>query len=189
MPGNDDSRIDAETGLYNRDYLEQHLEREVEAARKQRWPVSVVCIHVDAMNVQLLKSASELLRTQTRESDVLARIGAQEFAIVLTGSSHDVANTVSERLISAFRDAALNAGEGNVYLGMPIAVGVESLDEGRNLNSAENLLRGATRAMYAANREGEVMPVSGFEAAESELVSPAAGSHNTGLLGRFFNSR
>ena len=33
------------------------------------------------------------------------------------------------------------------------------------------------------------MPVSGFEAAESELVSPAAGNHNTGLLGRFFHSR
>jgi diguanylate cyclase (GGDEF)-like protein len=187
--GDDDSRVDAETGFYNREYLEQYLEREVEAARKQHWPVSVVCIHVDAMNAQLLKSASELLRAQTRESDLLARIGEQEFAIVLTGSSHDVANTVSERLITAFRDAALNAGEGNVYLGMPIAVGVESLDEQRNLSTAANLLRGAARAMYAANREGEVMPVSGFEAAESELVSPAPGNHNTGLLGRFFNHR
>src|SRR6185295_11382215 len=105
----DDSRIDAETGFYNRAYLEQYLEREVEAARKQRWPVSVVCIHVDAMNDALVKSAAELLRAHTRESDVLARIGKQEFAIVLTGSSHEIAHSVSERLITAFRDAALNA--------------------------------------------------------------------------------
>ena len=189
MPGRDDPRIDAETGLYNRTYLEQYLAREVEAARQQRWPVSVVCIHVDALNPYLLKSAADLLRAQTRESDVLARIGDQEFAIVLTGSAHDIAHAVSERLIAAFRDAALNAGEGNVYLGMPIAVGVESLDEQRNLNTAENLLRGAARAMHAANREGEPMPVSGYDAAEAELATPAASANNLGLMGRFFGSR
>ena len=187
--GSEDPRLDPETGMFNRAYFEQYLTREVEAARQQRWPVSVVCIHFDAINKELLKSACELLRAQTRESDVLGRIGEHDFAIVLTGSTFEVAHTVSERLIRAFRDAALNAGEGNVYLGMPVAVGVESLDEKRNLNTAENLMRGAARAMHAANREGESIPVSGFEAAGSELASPAAASNNMGLISRFFGSR
>jgi diguanylate cyclase (GGDEF)-like protein len=137
----------------------------------------------------LLKSAADLLRAQTRESDVLARIGDQEFAIVLTGSAHDIAHAVSERLIAAFRDAALNAGEGNVYLGMPIAVGVESLDEQRNLNTAENLLRGAARAMHAANREGEPMPVSGYDAARRSWRHPRHPRTTWALMGRFFGSR
>lgn len=185
----DDPRLDAETRMFNRAYFEQYLAREVESARQQRWPVSVVCIHVDAINKELLKSAAELLRAQTRESDMLGRIGESDFAIVLTGSSFEVAHSVSERLIRAFRDAALNAGEGNVYLGMPIAVGVESLDEARNLNTAENLMRGAARAMHAASRDGEALPVSGYEAAEAELGAAGPSARNMGLLSRYFGTR
>jgi diguanylate cyclase (GGDEF)-like protein len=182
-----DPRLDPATGLYGREYLEQQLAREVEAARQQHWPVSVLCIHTDATTPELLKSAAALLRVQTRESDVLARIGEQEFAIVLTGSAHETAHGVSQRLIEAFRNATLNAGDGNVYVGMPIAVGVETLDAQRNVTTAANLLRGAARAMHAANREGEPMPVSGYEAAEAELASPPS-SAQLGLLSRLFRS-
>lgn len=181
----DDPRYDPVTGLYSRAHLEQYLIREVAAARQQRWPVSVVCVHTDAVTQELLKSAAQLLRAQTRDSDVIGRIGDQDFAVVLTGSSYETAHAISERLIKAFRQAALSAGEGNVYLGMPIAVGVETLDDARNITTAENLLRGAARAMHAASREDDPMPVSGYEAAESELVAPA----QSGLFSRFFGAR
>jgi diguanylate cyclase (GGDEF)-like protein len=184
----DDPRLDPATGTYSREYFEQYLVREVEAARAQRWPVSVVCVHTDATTPELVKSAAALLRTQTRESDVLGRIGEQDFAIVLTGSPYDAALAVSQRLIEAFRNSALNAGDANIYVGMPIAVGVETLDDRRNITTAENLLRGAARAMHAANRDGEPIPVSGYEAAETELVSPQSGS-GMGFLSRFLGSR
>jgi hypothetical protein len=99
---------------------------------------------------------------------------------VLTGSSH-MSPTRERAPDLGVPRRGTNAGEGNV---------IWAADRGRRGEPRRRAqpqlggdLRGATRAMHAANREGEAMLVSGFEAVESELVRPRKSQHRP--AGRF----
>lgn len=102
------SRCDALTGLYNRRGLDEQLQ--VQQALQQRGQCySVVLMDLDhfkRINDQLGHAAGDaalqfiagLLRAQMRGGDVVARIGGEEFALLLPGAGEDTARLVAERL-------------------------------------------------------------------------------------------
>jgi diguanylate cyclase (GGDEF)-like protein len=102
------STHDALTAIYNRGYFEEELKR---LENSQEYPVTVIVADVDDLKAindsrghaagdQILKCSAELLSSAVRSSDVLARIGGDEFATLL--SNTDAA--IAERLLQRFQE-------------------------------------------------------------------------------------
>ena len=104
---------DALTDLPNRRHLEQALDQALRVARRRQSRIAVCCLDLDgfkAVNDTLGHAAGDLLLRQVgarmldecRESDLVARVGGDEFVVVLqTGAGSDHASVVAERLVQA----------------------------------------------------------------------------------------
>jgi len=134
------------TGVPNRRSWSDHFERALSRARRSRQPLSVVVLDLnDFKNVndvqghaagdRLLRTAAAYWSRVLRETDVLGRIGGDEFAVVLEHTGMETAATVADRLAKS-----IPAGEATV------AVGVAEWDGDE---SEESLLARADAAMYA----------------------------------------
>ncbi|MCL4559353.1 MAG: diguanylate cyclase [Chloroflexi bacterium] len=100
------STHDRLTGIYNRAYFEEEMAR---LERGRQFPVSVLMADVDGLKEindshghyagdDLLKRTAEVLRAAFRAQDVVARIGGDEFGILLPGSNAEVAQKILERV-------------------------------------------------------------------------------------------
>jgi diguanylate cyclase (GGDEF)-like protein len=93
---------------------------------------------------ELIAGCGETLRERLRESDVLARLGGDEYAVLLPAGGRADAEVVTEALVTAVRER----GEPRVTISAGVAViGAES-------GTADELLVSADRAMYAVKRRG-----------------------------------
>ena len=106
------------TQLFNRRYLFERLEREMETARAFKRPLSLMVIDLDGMKLvndgyghrvgdELLQSFGRFLLEATRASDVPARTGGDEFAIILPDTSDKSAMALKERLARKLADVDL----------------------------------------------------------------------------------
>lgn len=153
--------IDELTKLHNRRYL--YVQGQIEVSRAQRYgrPVSVVMLDLDhfkqvndvyghASGDALLVAVARCCRNATRASDVVGRLGGEEFGIVLPETPHEAALTVAEKLRAGIAENAVDLG--SVKLHATASLGVATLtahDKG-----LEDLLRYADHAMYAAKQGG-----------------------------------
>lgn len=104
----DITTLDGLTGLQNRNYFMEVLEKEAERARRYGTRLAVCIIHLDNlkginhtygryMGDRVLAVAGKLLRSQVRQSDQVCRYGGQRFALLLINSTEDETRTVCER--------------------------------------------------------------------------------------------
>jgi diguanylate cyclase (GGDEF)-like protein/PAS domain S-box-containing protein len=100
------STHDALTGLYNRAYYDEMLDR---MNYSSQFPISVIMMDVNGLKAtndslghhmgdQLLNSVASILRHSTRESDLLARIGGDEFIILMPSTGTDIMQQVVARI-------------------------------------------------------------------------------------------
>ena len=100
---------DALTGLYNRRYFEEALEKEVQRAKRQQQPFSVIGIDLDFLKKindtyghfygdLAIKTIANVLKSNARSVDVPARIGGEEFNVLLPGISSEGAMIAAERI-------------------------------------------------------------------------------------------
>jgi diguanylate cyclase (GGDEF)-like protein/PAS domain S-box-containing protein len=152
---------DSLTGLFNRRYLEETLERELARATREGHPVSLVMMDIDhfkGLNDAfghkagdlVLEALGKMLRAQTRHGDVACRYGGEEFVIVMPGAPLDVARQRAEQWRKAFNTSRVDyAGQG---LQATISVGVAAFpDHG---TTSEEMLRVVDDALYAAKSAG-----------------------------------
>jgi diguanylate cyclase (GGDEF)-like protein len=146
---------DSLTGLLNRRAFELAFDREVGRAARTGLPVSLVLFDIDwfkqvndrlghAAGDRALRRFAALLEREGRVADVLARIGGEEFAVVLFGVGEDGAQVFAERVLDV---VATETADDEVQLSLSAGVAGASLD-------AEELFLAADRALYAAKDSG-----------------------------------
>ncbi|MFH1057819.1 MAG: diguanylate cyclase [Pseudomonadota bacterium] len=144
------------TGLANRRHFRERAEDEFRRSRRYGRPLALVIMDLDGfkhVNDQLghqagdeaLKKVAAIGALQVRSSDLLARVGGDEFALLLPETAAEPARQLAERLRQAVGESALTTTRGPVRLGL--SLGVAELDGGQK--TLDDLLRVADEAMYA----------------------------------------
>jgi diguanylate cyclase (GGDEF)-like protein len=138
------------TGLLNRRAFEERLERELARTRRTGEPFGLLLVDVDrfkqlndrlghAAGDEALTALAQTLAGAVRAVDTVARIGGDEFAVLLAGTADERARDVADRLTAG--------------AGVPISIGAASY--GPDGTTADDISRAADAALYAAKRGGE----------------------------------
>jgi diguanylate cyclase (GGDEF)-like protein len=148
------------TGFYNHRFLHERLGEEVVRAQRGRRPLSVLMLDLDDFKLvndtfghlfgdRVLTWAAELIRSSLRVSDLAARYGGDEFAVILPDTDAADAEVVAERILEAFRDRP--------YIGeqrgpVPIAASIGRASSPADGRSPIELIAAADRALYRVKR-------------------------------------
>ena len=150
------ARTDELTGLANRRAFREQLDRAFALAGRDGQPLSIVVIdgnklkatndaHGHAAGDQLIRAFASVLRNRVRASDFVARIGGDEFVVLLSDTALEGARMLAVELAAAC--AAIEIDGTGVALSASVSVGCAEYD-GRE--SQESLFSRADREMYAA---------------------------------------
>jgi diguanylate cyclase (GGDEF)-like protein len=155
--------IDAQTGLYNRRYLLDFLDRELSRSRRYQRPLALVLFDVDGLKAindrlghlagdAMLRDLAQHAQESVRREELLARYGGDEFAAVLPEAKAADAYRMAERLrerierhVFRHHNASFSA---TVSLGIATTCGNEPL-------CPEELIRQADAKLYAAKAAGK----------------------------------
>jgi diguanylate cyclase (GGDEF)-like protein len=138
------------TGLMNRRGFEEELAREEARARRERTSAAVVAVDVRRLKSvneafghgagdDLLRAIGHAFRAAARRSDVVARIGGDEFAALLPGANRAGAEVFVERVRGGVGRILLPTGE---VIGVQLAAGVAVREEVESLHEALQLADG-----------------------------------------------
>lgn len=152
---------DSLTGLTNRRFLEECLEREIARCCRDESVLSIVVMDVDqfkmindtylhAVGDLVLRRLGRLLRERTRREEEASRLGGDEFVVVLPGATADQARRRAEEWRAEF--VALGLPFSDAVMSATLSAGVASYPE--HGSTTEELLRAADRALYCSKSLG-----------------------------------
>ena len=150
------------TGLYNRRYLQEFLEREIQRARRKRRPIAVMMLDLDNFKRyndtfghpagdEALRFVGNILLRGIRADDMACRYGGEEFCVVLPECSQQEAATRAEEIRIRLKELHMERASeipGVVTVSIGVAAFEETTDKG-NL-----LLKFADEDLYQAKRAG-----------------------------------
>lgn len=159
---NQQATTDVLTGVYNRRYLIELGEIELEKARHMSLPFTVVLMDLDrfkhindrmghAAGDKALQAVAQCFKAGMRASDIVGRYGGDEFSVILSGATEGQARQVLERLQNCI--AQLQIQEQGEVLNITASFGGVTCN-GRSHVSLDQLLRRADRALYRAKQRG-----------------------------------
>jgi diguanylate cyclase (GGDEF)-like protein len=157
---------DSLTGLHNRRYFDETIERMVARWRRERlgrsYPLSGIVFDLDHFGVfnkqhghqvgdAVLRTFGEVLRVRFRQSDLVARFGGDEFVALLEGATLDEARAIADGVREALADRAV-LGQDGTPLRVTVSAGCATLQDEEP--TGEALLRSADVALFMAKRAG-----------------------------------
>ncbi len=154
--------IDPLTGLYNRRYATQHMQKIVDRARDSGQSFAVMMMDLDKFKRindtqghdagdMVLKEFSHRIQENVRGVDLVARMGGEEFLVVMPDAGEFVAKAVSERLRHAVECKPFVTAAG-VELSITVSIGVAIGQPGDD--TPDVLIKQADTALYAAKSNG-----------------------------------
>ncbi len=154
---------DSLTGLYNRRYLASHLEALLGRLAPQGKPLALAMVDIDhfkavndahghAVGDEVLREVAQAFRRCFRASDLIARLGGEEFVIVLPATELADAETIAVRLRCEIAGARLGAALVEGGLAVTVSVGIAAM-EGL-ADTPDALLKRADDALYQAKEGG-----------------------------------
>ncbi len=150
------------TGLYNRRYLEETLERELHRADRHDTSLGLILLDIDhfktfndtfghAAGDSLLRNVGALLQSYTRHEDIACRYGGEEFVLILPGAALETTRQRAEQVSQGVRDLLVHHhGQALGRLTFSAGVAVSRVHG----STSEALLNAADLALYRAKHEG-----------------------------------
>ena len=148
---------DALTGLFNKGYFSEYLEYEIARSIRKHMPFSLIMLDIDRFKRvndtyghrrgdYALKTLAEVVRKAKRNADVLARIGGEEFIILLPDTSLSDAGQLAERVRKSVEDFPFEEiGKLTISLGVT---------EFTQTDNHESILKRVDSALYLAKENG-----------------------------------
>jgi diguanylate cyclase (GGDEF)-like protein/PAS domain S-box-containing protein len=149
------------TGLLNRRSFEQQLTREVALAQRHALEGSMVLIDIDGLKDvndtlghahgdELIRNIAELVSSRLRDTDIVARIGGDEFGVLMPNTSAEDARRVAAELLASIRDHGMVLGAHRLQ---PSAcAGIAGYEQGRA--DSKDVMVAADLALYHAKDRG-----------------------------------
>ncbi|HVG27425.1 MAG TPA: GGDEF domain-containing protein [Acidobacteriaceae bacterium] len=157
----EETRLDSLTGLRNRRAFEEIAQQEILLAGREGSPLTLLMMDLDffkklndtwghALGDRALRAFGGVLLTATGSGDAVARLGGEEFAMLLPGRSARSALGVAERLRATVE--GLRLSEGDELVRFTVSIGISSMRPGET--SIDAMFRRADQALYQAKRDG-----------------------------------
>ncbi len=155
------ARCDGLTGLFNRRYFVELGQRELLRSQRENIPLSLVYFDADHFKRvndtyghdagdKVLQDIARLGRVTLRELDVFGRIGGEEFAVLLPGTSGRDAIFVAEKLRRAFEAHTVSTPQGCIRFTASFGIACNQ----KQVVCLDDLLKCADTALYEAKRSG-----------------------------------
>ncbi|MBI9106353.1 MAG: GGDEF domain-containing protein [Spirochaetales bacterium] len=157
---------DGLTGIYNRRYLDKRLEEEFFRFKRTGRSLSLIMLDIDDFKKindtyghpfgdTVLKRIAETCMSVTRDSDVLARFGGEEFCLILPESERAGALAFGERLRKAIADLKIPFNKAGKDISLTASLGISVVDS--QTESGAALLKEADAALYFSKKNGKNM--------------------------------
>ncbi|HEV7571420.1 MAG TPA: GGDEF domain-containing protein, partial [Thermoanaerobaculia bacterium] len=159
------SARDALTGLYNRWYVMEKIDSEMNRSLRHRSPVSLIMLDIDhfkrvndsfghSAGDRVLRSVGQVLRDSCRVYDVAGRYGGEEFCVVLPETKVGNTTVVAERIRERLAASRFEVGSDSVVVTASIGIaGIDSIESEVAL-SPSILIDRADQALYSAKHRG-----------------------------------
>lgn len=153
---------DTLTGLYNRRIFNELLKREFAKSRRHNYPLTLVVMDLDhfkkvndtyghQVGDEVIKTAANTIQAVARNTDFPARLGGEEFALLLTHTNQEQAMVLAERLRKSLAEISFEV-RGEIFH-QTISQGISGLEHFM-AKSPEDMLYWADQSLYLAKREG-----------------------------------
>jgi len=187
---NDMATKDYLTGLYNRRYMINAGRQLIASRNRSHASFVVAMLDIDYFKKVndtygheagdlVLKAVSDTLASESRQADIVGRMGGEEFCIVAVNLAHEKRFEVFERLRRAIEDLRVNIGNEEIQVTISIGVCTEPLP------TLEDMINSADTLLYAAKEGGRNRIV--IEGASLTPAGVALGSENTSPLQNVIN--
>jgi diguanylate cyclase (GGDEF)-like protein len=159
------SARDSLTGLYNRWYVMEKIDSEMNRSLRHGCPVSLIMMDIDhfkrvndsfghSAGDRVLRSVGQVLRDSCRVYDVAGRYGGEEFCVVLPETRIGNTTVVAERIRERLAASRFEVGDESVVVTASIGIaGIESVEAEEGLNPSA-LIDRADQALYSAKHHG-----------------------------------
>jgi diguanylate cyclase (GGDEF)-like protein len=158
------SITDPLTSLTNRRYLEERLMEELNRSRRYDYPMSFLMIDIDDFKAYndknghpagdlALQITAHCLKSALRSADVASRYGGEEFCILLPQTAIAEAGTIADRIRQRVSTADFPHGKTQPLGRVTVSIGVSTFSS--LVNTSENIIAAADRALYQAKHMGK----------------------------------
>ena len=157
------SSVDSLTGLYNRGAFTERLEMEATRSRRHSHPLSIAMIDIDhfkqindghghAAGDEVLRQFGAAMRQEFRKTDLVARLGGEEFVVMMPETTPVNATVKIERFVRSIEDRTFGLPRRGAELQMTISVGVAGVPG--DVDDPDRMLEVADARLLAAKRAG-----------------------------------
>jgi diguanylate cyclase (GGDEF)-like protein len=157
------ANVDSLTGLYNRRFLEDYARKLLAMARRRQQPVSVIMMDLDHFKTfndmyghetgdRILREVAKTITGRTREANLAARFGGEEFVVFLPDTGPGACLQVAERIRQAVMRMQIPSGTDKALPQVTVSLGIAAFpDHGHSL---AEVLQASDKALYESKRAG-----------------------------------
>lgn len=157
------------TGLYNRRYMEESLERELKRSARNGIELGVIMLDIDhfkdfndkfghAVGDAMLKELGNFLQESVRQEDIACKYGGEEFVMILPNAGLEITQKRAERIRADIKEVIINV-DGKIFENITLSLGVSVFPT--HGPQWENVLKVADVALYQAKANGRDQVVLG----------------------------